>query len=120
MENWKFWVLATERGLLLIAACLAVLPLLQFYGERDQRRIDRVASFISMGVECEDVQAEMEEGLGAAGPSKGDESLFENGITRRSIHVLCRELGAYLADDDALIAAIKNLEETPSRLVTED
>lgn len=49
------WLEALERVVVIVAACLAVLPLYQFWSEREDRSIDRASNFIVAFVNCAEV-----------------------------------------------------------------
>ena len=56
-SKWIAWLLVAERIALTLAALTAILPMWQYYSEREDRRLDRAANFISAYKTCVDVKS---------------------------------------------------------------
>jgi hypothetical protein len=53
------WLLAVERLVLIVASLAAMVPLWQFYNEREDRALDRAANFISAYSVCLSIEEEI-------------------------------------------------------------
>lgn len=52
-SRWMRFLLGAERIIITLAACAAIVPLVQFYLEAQDRRIDRAANFILAHRACD-------------------------------------------------------------------
>ena len=52
-KEWRRWLEQLERAVVAIAAALALFPLYQWWQERDDRRLDRLANVVAAVEFCE-------------------------------------------------------------------
>ncbi|NVO55278.1 hypothetical protein HW561_05680 [Rhodobacteraceae bacterium B1Z28] len=89
--NFRAIIEIVERLVVITAAGIAVFPLYQWYNEKDDRRLERITTFISAGSECLNHTDWMENNI-LISLEAWDESITNTIYARLNVAKMCSEL----------------------------